>query len=429
MTFNVERLSSNEVKITVAIDKEQFNNYYEKALDKEIANAEIKGFRKGKVPRNIYLSRYGDATALQNAIDQALQNTYFQVVNNEKIQALDDPQIDIDFEKLNKERVLEYTAVVTVYPEVELGEYFGVEVEKQSAEVTEADMNSHIERDLKAKADLELVEDGVIENGNTVVFDFEGFKDGVAFPGGKAENYSLEIGSGGFIPGFEEQMLGLKSGEEATIKVTFPDNYQAEDLKGAEAEFKLKIHEIKQLVLPELNDEFVASLEMEGIKTVEEYKKHLHEHIETEKAEASANNFEYQVISKVCENAKVDIPEVLVDRRLASIIEQEEERVKAYNISFEQLLEYQGMTLDKFKEQMLPVAKNDVLQEIVLNKIMEVEKLTLSDEDINSGYETLAKAYNQELETIKEQLPLDRVTYHFLLQKTVNLLKEKAVVK
>ena len=361
MTFNVEKISSNQVKITVSVDKEQFNQYYEQEFEKVLSKVEIKGFRKGKVPRSIYTQRFGDGEVIQNAVDKALSNTYFQIVNNERVQALDDPEIDIDFEKLTKEKVLDYTAIVTVYPEVELGEYFGVEVEKLSTEVTEKDLEDHINRDLKSKSDLELVEDGVIENGNTVIFDFEGFLDGVPFEGGKSENYSLEIGSGSFIPGFEEQMLGLKSGEEATIKVTFPDNYQAEDLKGAEAEFKLKIHEIKQLVLPELNDEFVASLEMEGIKTVEEYKKHLHEHIETEKAEASANNFEYQVISKVCENAKVDIPEVLVDRRLASIIEQEEERVKAYNISFEQLLEYQGMTLDKFKEQMLPVAKNDVL--------------------------------------------------------------------
>ncbi len=429
MSFNVEKISSNQVKITVVVEKEDFNKYYESEFEKVISTVEIKGFRKGKVPRNIYMSRFGDGQVIQNAVDKALSNTYFQVVNNERIQTLDDPEIDIDFEKLSKEKVLEYTAVVTVYPEVELGEYFGVEVERQSTEVTEEDLNAHIERDLKGKGNLELVEDGAIEKGDTAVFDFEGFVDGVAFEGGKSENYSLEIGSGQFIPGFEDQMVGLKSGEEASIKVTFPEDYQAEHLAGKEAEFKIKVHEIKKLVLPELNDEFVASLEMENVKTVEEYKNHLNEHIKEEKQEASDNAFEFDVVDQVCKNAKVDIPEVLVNRRLDSIIEQEEQRVKGYGISFEQLLQYQGMSLEIYKEQMKKVAENDVLREVVLNKVMEVEKLELSDEDIEKGYENLAKAYNQEVATVKEQLPLDRVTYHFLLQKTVNLLKEKAVVK
>ncbi|MFA7435853.1 MAG: trigger factor [Bacilli bacterium] len=429
MSFNVEKISSNQVKITVVVEKEDFNKYYESEFEKVLSTVEIKGFRKGKVPRNIYMSRFGDGQVIQNAVDKALSNTYFQVVNNERIQTLDDPEIDIDFEKLSKEKVLEYTAVVTVYPEVELGEYFGVEVERQSTEVTEEDLNAHIERDLKGKGNLELVEDGAIEKGDTAVFDFEGFVDGVAFEGGKSENYSLEIGSGQFIPGFEDQMVGLKSGEEASIKVTFPEDYQAEHLAGKEAEFKIKVHEIKKLVLPELNDEFVASLEMENVKTVEEYKNHLNEHIKEEKQEASDNAFEFDVVDQVCKNAKVDIPEVLVNRRLDSIIEQEEQRVKGYGISFEQLLQYQGMSLEIYKEQMKKVAENDVLREVVLNKVMEVEKLELSDEDIEKGYENLAKAYNQEVATVKEQLPLDRVTYHFLLQKTVNLLKEKAVVK
>lgn len=429
MKSNVERLTSNQVKITVTVEKEEFNQYYESEFEKVLSTVEIKGFRKGKVPRNIYQSRYGDGQVIQNAVDKALQNTYFQVVNNEKVQTLDDPEIDINFEKLTKEKVLEYTAMVTVYPEVELGQYLGVEVEKLDTEVTEADLNAHIERDIKSKGDLELVEDGVIENGNTVIFDFEGFVDGVAFEGGKSENYSLEIGSGSFIPGFEEQMIGLKANEEATIKVTFPENYQADNLKGKVAEFKLKIHEIKKLVLPVLTDDFVKALEMENVNTVEEYKNHLNEHIKEEKVEASENSFEYNVLDAVCKNAKVDIPEVLVNRRLDSIIEQEEQRVKGYGLTFEQLLQYQGMTLEVYKEQMKKVAESDVLREVVLNKVMEVEKVELTDEDINEGYEKLAKAYNQEVNTIKDQLPLDRVTYHFLLQKTINLLKEKAVIK
>lgn len=428
MSFNVEKISSNQVKITVTVEKGEFEKYYEREFEKILSNYETKGFRKGKVPRNIYLTKNGDGQVIQNAVDRALSNTYFQVLTTEKVQALDDPEIDINFEKLQNEKVLEYTAIVTVYPDVELGEYFGVKVKKLSTEVTEEDINAHIERDLKSKADLELVEDAVIENVNTVIFDFEGFVDGVAFEGGKAENYSLEIGSGSFIPGFEEQMVGLKTGQEATIKVTFPENYQAENLAGKDAEFKLMIHEVKKLVLPELTDEFVAELGIENVKTVEEYKQHLVEHIKEEKEEASANAFEFDVVDAVCKNTKVDIPEVLVDKRLDGIIEQEEQRVKGYGISFEQLLQYQKMTLDQYKEQMRVVAKNDVLREVVLKKVMEVEKVELTDDDIEKGYANLAKAYNQGVETIKKQLPLDRVTYHFLLQKTISLLKEKAEI-
>ena len=429
MTFNVEKISSNQVKITVNVEKEEFDNYYESEFQKILKDVEVKGFRKGKVPRNIYITRFGDGQVIQNAVDRALTNTYFQIVNNEKIQVLDDPEIDINYEKLAKEKALEYTATVVVYPEVELGQYFGVEVEKLSTEVTEEDLNAHIERDLRTKANLELVEDGVIEKGNTVVFDFEGFVDGEAFEGGKSENFTLEIGSGRFIPGFEDQMVGLKSGEEAAIKVTFPEDYHAEHLKGKDAEFKIKVHEIKKLVLPELTDEFVKELEIEGVTTVEEYKAHLSEHIKEEKEEASQNSFEFDVVDQVCKNAKVDIPEVLVNRRIESMIEQEEQRLQGYNFTFEQFLGYQGITLDQYKEQARVVAEADVLREVVLNKVMEVEKLELTDEDIEKGYENLAKAYNQEVETVKKQLPLDRVTYHFLLQKTVELLKEKAVVK
>lgn len=429
MTFNVEKISSNQVKITVTVEKEEYNRYYEQEFEKVLQTVEIKGFRKGKVPRNIYKSKFGDGQVVQNAIDAALSRTYFQIVNNEKIQTLDDPEIDINFEKLQEEEVLEYTATVYVYPDVVLGQYLGVEIEKESTDVSEEDLEKRINQDLKSKGNLELVEDGVIEKGNTAIFDFEGFVDGVAFEGGKSENYSLEIGSGQFIPGFEDQMIGMKTGEEKTIEVKFPEEYQAEDLAGKDAQFKIKLHEIKKLVTPQLTDEFVQELKLEGITTVEQYKNKLKEEMSLEKTEMSANKFEYDLLKKVCDNAQLEIPEVLIDRRVDSMIRQEEDRVKGYNISFEQLLAYQGMTLDQYKEQAKEYAKIDVERELVLNKIMEAENLNLSEEDIEKGYEALAKQYNQEVATVKEQLSLDKVTYHFLLQKTVNLLKEKAVVK
>jgi trigger factor len=429
MNVNIEKIPGSKVVIRVDITSDEFKEYYEEALTKILETAEVKGFRKGKVPRNIYLQRFGEGKVYQEAIDNALNKTYFDILEEKKIQALANPEIDIDFEKLDSDKSLSYTATVYVYPEVELGEYFGVEVEKESTEVTEEEIQKKIDTDLNSKADLELVEEGTLEKGQTAVFDFEGFKDDVPFEGGKAENYVLEIGSGRFIPGFEEQMVGMKPNEEKEIEVTFPEDYHAEELKGQKAKFRIKLHEIKQKVLPELNDEFVKTLNIENVKTVEEYKEYIRERLATEKKAASDNKFEYDLLNKVCENAKVDIPEVLIEQRKDSMVRQEENRAKPYNISFEQLLAYQGMTLDQYKEQITEPARQDVLRELVLNKIIEVEKITLEDEDFQKGYQTLAEMYNQDPQEIEKQIPRDRVAYHFLLEKTINLIKEKAIIK
>ena len=429
MNVDKKTLAENKVELKIELNPEEFNTYYEEAFKKILETAEVKGFRKGKVPRAIYLSKFGEGKILQDALDNAINRSYYEAVNQENLQVLADPEIDIDFEKLEAERALYYTAVVVVYPEVELGEYFGVEVEKESAEVTEEDIEKQIEIDLRSKSDLELVEDGTLENGNTAIFDFEGFKDGVPFEGGKAENYSLEIGSGRFIPGFEEQMVGMKPEEERLIKVTFPENYQAEELKGQPAEFRVKLHEIKKRVLPELTDDFVLELELAEIKTVADYKEYQKNKLIAEKKEASENKFEYDLLTKVCNAAKVDIPQVLIERRKESMIQQEENRAQAYGIKFEQLLAYQGMTLEQYKEQITETARFDVLRELVLNKIIEVENLDLTEEDFEKGYDNLSKLYNTDVETIKKSLPRDRVAYNFLLEKTLNLVKEKAIIK
>lgn len=429
MNVNIEKIPGSKVQIKVEIAPEEFKEYYEEALEEILKTAEVKGFRKGKVPRSIYLQRFGEGKVYQNAIDNALNKTYFQVVEDNKIQVLANPEIDIDFEKFEKDKSLAYTATVSVYPEVELGEYFGVEVEKESTEVSEEEVQRRIDLTLNNKADLELVEEGSLEKGHTAVFDFEGFKDGVPFEGGKAENYSLEIGSGQFIPGFEDQMIGMKPDEEKEIEVTFPEDYHAENLKGAKVTFKIKLHEIKKKVLPELNDEFVKGLNIENVNTVAEYKEYIKNNLEEEKKEASDNKFEADLLDKICESAKAEIPEVLIEQRKDSMIKQEENRAKIYNITFEQLLSYQGMTLDQYKEQITEVARKDVLRELVLNKIIEVEKITLSEEDYQKGYQNMAELYGQDAATIEKQLSRDRVAYHFLLEKTVNLLKEKAIVK
>ena len=429
MKVKVQKLEGSKAKLEVVLTKEEFNEKYDKAFEKVIQNVELKGFRKGKVPQAMYLKRFGEGAILQEAIDIALNDTYYEALTAKKVQAVSQPEIDVDFENLGKDKPFKYTATVEVYPEVELGKYFGVEVTKESDEVTEEEVNSYVERELKNNSELEVVEGKSLENGNTAVFDFTGYVDGKEFEGGKAENYSLEIGSGHFIPGFEEQMVGMKNEEEKDINVTFPENYQAADLAGKPAVFKVKLHEIKQRVLPELNDDFVKGLELENVNNVEEYKNHIKEVISIDKKEANENKFTEDVLEAVCNEAKVDIPEAMVENRLAQMVSQVENQAKAYGLTADQLLSFQGTSLEQYKEMMKPAASRYVLETVVLEAVKKAEKVKLVKADYDKYYEVLAKQYNQTLEQITKSLTKEQVKDYFMTLKTIDLLKENAVLK
>ena len=429
MKVKVQKLEGSKAKLEVVLTKEEFNEKYDRAFEKVIQNVELKGFRKGKVPQAMYLKRFGEGAVLQEAIDIALNDTYYEALTAKKVQAVSQPEIDVDFENLGKDKPFKYTATVEVYPEVELGKYFGVEVTKESDEVTEEEVNSYVERELKNNSELEVVEGKSLENGNTAVFDFTGYVDGKEFEGGKAENYSLEIGSGHFIPGFEEQMVGMKNEEEKDINVTFPENYQAADLAGKPAVFKVKLHEIKQRVLPELNDDFVKGLELENVNNVEEYKNHIKEVISIDKKEANENKFTEDVLEAVCNEAKVDIPEAMVENRLAQMVSQVENQAKAYGLTADQLLSFQGTSLEQYKEMMKPAASRYVLETVVLEAVKKAEKVKLVKADYDKYYEVLAKQYNQTLEQITKSLAKEQVKDYFMTLKTIDLLKENAVLK
>ena len=429
MKVKVEKLEGSKAKLEVVLTKEEFNEKYEKAFDKVIKDVEIKGFRKGKVPRQMYVKRFGEGAILQEAIDIALNETYYTAVTSKKVEVVSQPEIDVDFEKLGKDKPFKYTAVVEVYPEVTLGKYYGVEVTKESDEVSEEEVNSHIERELKNNSELEVVEGKPLEKGNTAVFDFTGYVDGVEFEGGKDENYSLEIGSGQFIPGFEDQMVGMNAEEEKDINVTFPEQYQAENLAGKPAVFKVKLHEIKQRVLPELNDDFVKGLELENVNTVEEYKNHIKDVLGIDKKEANENKFTDDVLQAVCNEAKVDIPLAMVENKLGQMVSQIENQAKAYGITADQLLSFQGTTLEQYKEMMKPAAERYVLESVVLDAVKKAEKVKLVKADYDKYYKVLAKQYNQTLEQITVSLPKENVKDYFMTLKTIDLLKENAVLK
>lgn len=428
MKVDIEKIPGNKVKLQIELTPDEFREYYEEGLQDILAKAEVKGFRRGKVPRDMYLRRFGEGQVLQRAFDQALKDTYVKAIKEENVPVISDPAFDIDFNRYTNDKVFSYKAEVDVYPEVVLGQYYGVEVEKISTEVTAQDIDKYIFDIRKSKSDLEILEEGILENGHIAIFDFEGFVDQLPFEGGKAENYQLEIGSGAFITGFEEQMTGMGLGEEKTVYVKFPDDYSAENLRGKPAEFKVKLHEIKRRILPELDDNFVIDLKIPDVNNVEVYEEYVGELLRTEKKKSAEENFEYNVVKKVCDNATVEPSELLVQKTISHIISQAEDQAKSYKLSLEQFLSYQGLTLEKYKEIIAGPAKFDVLKELVINKIIEVEKIDLSDEDFEEGYRRLAKTYGQSMEDIRVKYPAEQVSYYFLLEKTIDLLKQNAKV-
>ena len=430
MKIAVKKLEGSQAEVKVTLNKEEFSKYYDEAFDKVLADYQVEGFRKGKVPRNIYLNRVGsDALVLEEAVNLSINGTYFEAIQEKKVRAVNYPKVDFDPNQVKKDGGFTYTAVVDVYPEVELGEYFGIEYKEEKQEVSKEELERVLRQERERKAVLVLKEDGCIELGNTVVFDFEGFVDGVAFEGGKAENYALEIGSGQFIPGFEEQMLGMKEGEERELNVKFPDEYHSENLKGKDAIFKVKVHEIKEKQIPELNDEFVLELELDGVKTKEEYEKHVEAELLKGKEAEAKRAREKAIIQTICDNAKVDIPESLIDMRKSQMVRQVESQAKQYGLSLEQFLSFQGLDLEQYKEVLTEPAKASVTEEVVLDAIVSKEKIKLTKKELEAEIKKLAEHYQMEVEEFKSKIDLQELESYLAIDKAKALVFEKAIIK
>ena len=430
MNVKLEKLSQCKVKLEITCTKEEFNNALDRAIDEACKKVEVPGFRKGHVTRRVFLSRFGEAAAYEDAINNVMNDTYPQALEETKVIAVGYPKVDCNFETLGRDKEFVYTAEVEIWPDITLGEYKGVEVEKEQVNVTEAEVENYINQVLKNKSELVLVEDRTLQLNDTAVFDFEGFVDGVAFEGGKAENYSLKIGSGQFIPGFEDGMVGLATGEERDVVVTFPENYGASDLAGKEATFKVKLHEIKEEVLPELTDEFVSELEVEGVKTVEEYKTNILNKLTEEKTQASDNKFVADLLDKVCEDAIADIPEAMIETEVENQVRRIEEQAKMYGMPLEMLLQYSGMKdLDAFKAQAREYSAKKVLEEVVLDKVARVENLVPTEEAIEAEYATLAEGYHQDVESVKKQISKENIIAFLTNKLAIDFLKSNAIVK
>lgn len=423
MSVKWEKQEGNEGVLTFELPAEKFDDALDKAFKKVVKDIQIPGFRKGKIPRKIFEKRFGVESLYQDAVDIALPDAYVQAIDEAGIEPIAQP--DVDIEKIEQGEPLIFTAKVEVKPEVTLGDYKGLEVEEESVEVTDEDVDHELEHQREHQAELVVKEEGTVEQGDTVVMDFEGFMDGEAFEGGKGENHSLEIGSGQFIPGFEEQLIGKAAEEETEIEITFPEDYHAEDLAGKQATFQVKIHDIKFKELPELDDEFAKDVD-EEVETLDELKKKKKAELEEQKKQAADNQKRETLIEKASDNAQVDIPDPMVDTELEQMVREFEQRLQAQGMTMEMYAQFSGQDEDALKEQMKDDAAKRVKTNLTLEAIVNAEGLEASDEDVDAELEKMASMYGTDVEQLKQMLGgnADAIKEDLKMRKGIDFLVE-----
>ena len=386
-----------KVVISFSASKEEFAKGLDSAFKRAVKRVNAPGFRKGKLPRAVFNQMYGEEALYQDAVDAVLPAAYTKAIDELKVSPLAMP--DIDVKEISKENGVTFEAVVTVKPNVELGEYKHLGIKKEEVEVTDADVEERLERLLSNQAEWQIKE-GEAKKGDIVVIDFKGFIGDEAFEGGEAKGYELELGSGSFIPGFEDQLEGKVAPVDTEVNVTFPENYQVADLAGKEAKFEVTIHDVKEKVLPELTDEFVKEFSKEAASTVAEYKEKLKEEIRVQKEEAAAKAYSDKVISTAVENAKLTVPTKLIDQEVNSMFEQFAGNLSRQGLSFELYEQFTGKGADELKAEMRSDAENKIKTSFVLGEIAEVEKVEVTDADIDAEVKELATMYNMTEEEI-----------------------------
>lgn len=425
MSAKWEKHEGNVGTLTIEVAADEFEKALDQAFKKVVKSVQLPGFRKGKVPRKLFEKRFGVESLYQDAVDIVLPDAYMKAVEEVGIQPVDQP--DVDIEEIERGKDLVFTAKVTVKPEVELGKYKGLEVEEQSVEVTDEDIDKNIEEERERHAELIVKEEGKVEDGDTVVMDFEGFVDGEAFEGGKGENHSLEIGSGHFIPGFEEQLVGKEADEDTEVTVTFPEDYHAEELAGKEAVFKVKIHEIKAKEFPELDDEFAKDVD-EEVETFDELKKKRKEQLEEQKKQDAENQKRETLINQVTDNAQVDIPEAMVNTELDQMIKEFEQRLQMQGMTMEMYYQFSGQDENALKEQMREDAEKRVKTNLTLEAIVNNENIEVSVDDVNAELEKMASMYGVEVDQLKQMLGgnTDAIREDLKFKKAIDFLIENS---
>ena len=424
MKANWEKLENNQGVLTIEVEQAQVQEAVDQAFKKVVKTVNLPGFRKGKVPRKLFEARFGVESLFQDALEILFPTVYGQAVGETGISPVDRPEVDV--EKMGKDENWVIKATVTVKPEVVLGDYKGISIEPKEFTVTEEDVENELSKMQERSAELNVIEDGTVENGDYAIIDFEGFVDGEAFEGGKGDNYSLEIGSNTFIPGFEEQVIGMAKGEEKDVQVSFPEDYHAKELAGKPATFKVKIGDIKRKSLPALDDEFAK--DVSEFETLEELKADIKNKLE-KKAEEDKDNYERQaIIEKVAENATIDIPEIMIEHEVDHMVKDFEQRLLSQGINLDLYYQFTGLDEEKLREQMKADATSRVRNSLTLEAISKAENVEVSSEEVEEELKNIAEMYRRPVEEIRQFFAsrdqLDGIRNDVRIRKTIDLLVE-----
>lgn len=428
MAVKSEQVEKNLVKLTFEVSAEKFEEGMQKAYLKNVKKINIPGFRKGKVSRAMVEKYYSPSIFYDDAINYVLPEAYDAAVKEAAVDAVAKPEIDV--EKIEKGSPVVFTALVTTKPEVKLGKYKGIEIEKIEHNVTAEEVNKEVEAVRNQNARMITVEDRAVKKKDIAVIDFEGFADGVAFPGGKGEDYELEIGSGTFIPGFEEQLVGAKIGDDIDVKVTFPEEYHAADLAGKEAVFKVKVKGIKKKELPELNDDFAS--EVSEFETLKEYKKSIKDRLKKEAEKKVKAETENAVIDAAVADCEVEIPKAMVDEQIDRMINDFATRLSYQGMSLDQYLKYTGSELESMKESFREQAEKQVRVSLLVEAVAKAEGVEASEKEVEEKIEEMSKQYNMEIDKLKEYLraeDMDGIKKEIEFTKAIELMVKNSSVK
>ena len=414
--------NKNLKEIVIKVEGEKWQQALDKAFKKANAKAKIDGFRPGKAPKELFLKHYGIESLFMDASNYAVEDAYNQMIEeNKDLEIAAQPVLDI---RSIDEKYIEYVFTITTKPEVKLGKYKGLDVKKDAVKVTKKEIDEAIDH-MREHYKENIVKNGKVEKGDIAIIDFEGFKDGKAFEGGKGENYSLEIGSNTFIPGFEDQIIGMSAGEEKDINVTFPEDYHAEDLKGAPVVFKVKVNEVKEVKVPELDKEFFEDLGMEGIDNKEALEAQVKENIKTSKDAKAEEKYIEDLLAEIAKNTEIDVPETMVNDETERMVEQFAEHLSMQGINIEQFYQYTNSSKDALKEQYKEEALKRIKYRLILEQVIKAEKIKITDKDVDKEVEELAKKYNMTKEEVKKQYGdnLDYIKYDLEVKKAFEAIK------
>ncbi len=420
-----KNVGTNRYELEITVDAEKFQNAIKEAYKKNAKNISIPGFRKGKAPYAFVEKYYGAEVFFEDALNLIYADVVDEAITESGLKVIND-KMDFDMVSISKEEGVDFKVTLTTYPEITIGEYKGLKAEKVIAKVEDSEVDAQVNAMAERNARMVEVTDRAAQMGDTVTFDFEGFCDGEAFEGGKAEKYALELGSGQFIPGFEEQIAGKNIGEEFDVNVTFPSDYGAENLAGKDATFKCKLHEIKFRELPAIDDEFAK--DVSEFDTLDALKEDLKAKALERKQKVSEEEMENDLVQQIVDSIEGEIPEAMYENRLNQSVEEFAYRLQSQGLNLETYLKYTNSTIDEFKKSFRPQAESQVKFRLALEKIVELEKIEATEEDINAQFEKMAMDYGMEVEQIKNAVPAEEIAKDLAVGKAIDFIKENAVI-